>query len=382
MKLSIALPVSLPALLVSFSALALPAPKPPALNAKSYALLDYASGQLLAAKEPDLRVEPASLAKLMTLYVAFDQLRSGQIELTGDALVSEKAWRSEGSRSFMEVGKRIPIETLLRGIIIQSGNDASTVLAEHIAGSEDVFADLMNQYAGKLGLTHSHFTNATGLPHPELYTSAGDIALLARALVRDFPEWYALFKEREFVFNNIRQPNRNFLLWRDESVDGIKTGHTASAGFSLASSALRENRRLIAVVIGTASEQARAEASLALLNYGFRFFEVVAAVSADQPLTTIRAWKGTETELALGVLAPVMVSVPRGLAGKVQVQLQINEPVFAPVAKHQPVGSVAVMVDNEVLRSEPLVALAELPRGNLWRRIWDGLTLWVKSWLS
>lgn len=370
------------AVLLPFSASALPLPKPPSLNARSYALLDYASGQMLAAKEPDLRIEPASLAKLMTLYVAFDHLKSGQIKLSDEARVSEKAWRAEGSRSFMEVGKRIPIETLLRGIIIQSGNDASTVLAEHIAGAEDVFADLMNQYARKLGLTQSHFTNATGLPHPDLHTSARDVALLSRALVRDFPEWYAMFKEKEFAFNNIRQPNRNLLLWRDPSVDGIKTGHTESAGFSLASSALREDRRLIAVVIGAGSEQARADASLALLNYGFRFFEIVTAVSTDQPLTIIRAWKGAETELALGVAAPVVVSVPRGSAAKVQVKLQVNEPVFAPVVKHQPVGSVNVTVDNEVLRSEPLVALTELPRGNLWRRLWDSLVLWIKGLLA
>lgn len=370
------------AILLPFSATALPVPKPPALNAKSYALLDYASGQILAAHEPDLRVEPASLVKLMTLYVAFDQLRSGQIKLTDEAQVSEKAWRTQGSRSFMEVGKRIPVETLLRGIITQSGNDASIVLAEHIAGAEDVFADLMNQYALRLGLTHSHFTNATGLPHPELFTSAHDVARLCRALVRDFPDWYALFKEKEFVFNNIRQPNRNLLLWRDPTVDGIKTGHTESAGYSLASSALRQDRRLIAVVIGANGEQARADASLALLNYGFRFFELVTAVSADRPLNTIRAWKGSDTELALGVAAPVQVSVPRGSAGKVQIKLQVNEPVFAPVALHQPVGSVEVMLDKEILRSEPLVALTALPRGNLWRRAWDALMLWFKNLLA
>lgn len=370
------------ALIASFAAAAQPVPRAPALNAKSYVLLDFASGQVLAAKEPDLHVEPASLAKLMTLYVAFDQLRSGQIKRTDEARVSEKAWRSEGSRSFMEVGKRIPIETLLRGIIIQSGNDASIVLAEHIAGTEDVFADLMNQYGRRLGLSHSHFTNATGLPHPELFTSAHDVALLSRALVRDFPDWYALFREKEFVFNNIRQPNRNLLLWRDPAVDGIKTGHTESAGYSLASSALRDDRRLIAVVIGTTGEQARAEASLALLNYGFRFFETVAAVSAGQPLTTIRAWKGAETELALGVAAPVMVSVPRGAAGKLQVRFEVFNPVFAPVARHQAVGSVQVMLGQNVLRSEPLVALAELPRGNLWRRIWDAATLWIKGLLA
>jgi D-alanyl-D-alanine carboxypeptidase (penicillin-binding protein 5/6) len=370
------------AILVSCSAFALPVPRPPALKARSYALLDYASGQILAAKDPDLEIEPASLAKLMTLYVAFDQLRSGQIKLGDNALVSEKAWRSEGSRSFMEVGKRIPVETLLRGIIIQSGNDASIVLAEHIAGTEDVFADLMNQYARKLGLTHSHFTNATGLPHPELHTSARDMALMSRALIQDFPEWYALFKEKEFVFNKIRQPNRNLLLWRDESVDGIKTGHTESAGFSLAVSAQRDGRRLIGVVIGTGSEQSRADASLALLNYGFRFFEVAAAIGSEQPLTTIRAWKGTETELALGVAAPVQVSVPRGSAGKVQIKLQVNEPVFAPVALHQAVGRVDVMLDQEVLRSEPLVALNELPRGSLWRRLWDSLVLWIKGLLA
>ncbi len=370
------------AVVLPVSAAALPPPKPPALNAKSYVLLDHASGQVLAAREPELAVEPASLAKLMTLYVAFDQLKSGQVKAGDDALVSEKAWRSEGSRSFMEVGKRIPVETLLRGIIVQSGNDASIVLAEHIAGAEDVFADLMNQYAQKLGLAQTHFTNATGLPHPELHTSARDMALLSRALIRDFPEWYALFKEKEFVFNNIRQPNRNLLLWRDESVDGIKTGHTESAGYSLASSALRDGRRLIAVVIGANSEQVRADAALALLNYGFRFFETVTAVPANQTLITVRAWQGTETELALGSGAPLLVSVPRGSAGNVQVKLQVNEPVFAPLTLNQPVGTISVMLDNAMLRSEPLVALNELPQGNLWRRLWDSLVLWLKGWLA
>lgn len=366
-------------LLLSFSASAVPIPEPPALKAKSYALLDYDSGQLLASKSPDAKVEPASLTKLMTLYIAFDLLRTGQIKISDDVLVSEKAWRSEGSRSFMEVGKRIPLEALLHGIIIQSGNDASIVLAEHMAGTEEVFADLMNRYARTLGLTQSHFVNATGLPHAELHTSAHDVARLSRALIRDFPDHYPLFKEKEFVFNKIKQPNRNLLLWRDPSVDGLKTGHTESAGYSLAASALRDGRRLIAVVIGMDSESARAEASLALLNYGFRFTETVTAVAPSTPVVTIRAWKGAQTELALGVTAPLKVAIPRGQGSQLQIKPELDGPVFAPVAAGQALGKLTVSLNGKVLRQEPLVALAALPEGGLWRRWSDEVRLLIQG---
>jgi D-alanyl-D-alanine carboxypeptidase (penicillin-binding protein 5/6) len=263
--------------------------------------------------------------------------------------------------------------------VIQSGNDASIALAEHLGGTEETFAQLMNKYAKDLGLAHTHYANATGVPEPDEYTTAHDVATLSRALIHDFPEPYALFKEREFVFNKIRQPNRNLLLWRDPSVDGIKTGHAEKAGYHLAASAVRDGRRLISVVMGTESEKARAEASLALLNFGFRFYEVAPAVAANTPITTIRAWKGVDEQLALGVTQAITVSVPHGGKDRIEVKADVKEPVFAPVAAGQPLGTVTVSLDGKVLRREPLVALAALPEGGLWRRVSDEVQLWIKG---
>jgi D-alanyl-D-alanine carboxypeptidase (penicillin-binding protein 5/6) len=371
------------ALLAASGAAALPQPDPPELKARSYVLFDYGSGQVLAAKEPDLRIEPASLTKLMTVYIAFDELRHGRVKLTDEALISEKAWRqgmdSKESRMFIEVGKRVAVGDLLKGIIVQSGNDASVALAEHLGGTEAVFAGLMNGYGKNLGLRNTNFTNATGIPEAEQYTTARDVAVLSAALIRDFPEHYPLFKEKEFVFNRIRQPNRNRLLWRDPSVDGIKTGHAEKAGYHLAASAVRDGRRLIAVVAGTDGEAARAEASLALLNYGFRFFQTVTALAPKVPVTTIRAWKGEATELALGVAQPVTVGVPHGAQPRLQLTPQVNEPVFAPVAEGQAVGTLTVSLDGKVLRTEPLVALAALPEGGLLRQLSDGIQLWFEN---
>jgi serine-type D-Ala-D-Ala carboxypeptidase (penicillin-binding protein 5/6) len=368
---------------ISGGATALPLPDPPDLAAKSYVLLDYDSGQVLAAKDAEARVEPASLTKLMLVYIAFDELKQGRIKPTDEATISEKAWRqgmdSKESRMFIEVGKRVSVENLLHGIIIQSGNDASVALAEHLGGTEETFAQLMNKYAKDLGLAHTHYVNATGVPEPEEYTTARDVATLCRALIRNFPEDYALFKEREFVFNKIRQPNRNLLLWRDPTVDGIKTGHAEKAGYHLASSAVRDGRRLIAVVIGTNSEKARADASLALLNFGFRFYETVPAVAANKPVTTVRAWKGAEEQLALGVREPIVVSVPHGGKDRVEVKAEAQEPVFAPVEAGQPLGTVTVSLDGKVLRRVPLVALTALPEGGLWRRVSDEIELWIKG---
>jgi serine-type D-Ala-D-Ala carboxypeptidase (penicillin-binding protein 5/6) len=364
-------------------AAALPLPDPPQLPAKSYLLYDYDSGQALAAKEPTLRVEPASLTKVMLAYVAFDEIKQGRVKLTDEALVSEKAWRqgmdSKESRMFIEVGKRVAVGDLLHGIVVQSGNDASVALAEHLGGTEETFADLMNRYARQLGMTQTHFANATGVPAPGQYTTAHDMALLGRALIRDFPEQYALFKQREFTFNKIRQPNRNRLLWRDESVDGIKTGHAEKPGYHLLASAQRNGRRLITVVLGSDGENARAEQSLALLNYGFRFYETAPVAGAGKPLLTIRAWKGAEKELALGLAQPLVVSVPHGAAGRLQLQPEAAGPVHAPVAAGQPLGTLKVVLDGKVVREEPLVALAALPEGNLWRRLADGVQLWMQD---
>ena len=371
------------ALFASSGAFALPQPDPPPLQAKSYVLLDHASGQVLAAKEPDLRVEPASLTKLMTVYIAFDELKHGRVKPTDQALISEKAWRqgmdSKESRMFIEVGKRVAVQDLLHGIIIQSGNDASIALAEHLGGTEETFAGLMNRYAKDLGLTHTHFVNATGVPEAEQYTTARDVALLSRALILNFPEQYALFKEKEFVFNKIKQPNRNRLLWRDPTVDGIKTGHAEKPGYHLAASALRDGRRMISVVMGMDGEESRAQASIALLNFGFRFFETVPALAAKTPVTTIRAWKGEQTELALGVATPLTVSVPHGGKDRLTLTPQVQQPVFAPVAAGQALGTLTVSLDGQVLRTEPLVALAALPEGGWLRQLSDAIQLWFQQ---
>ena len=371
------------ALLASFGAFALPQPDPPSLKAKSYVLLDYGSGQVLAANEPDLRIGPASLTKLMTVYIAFDELKHGRMKPTDLVLISEKAWRqgmdSKESRMFIEVGKRVAVEDLLKGIIIQSGNDASIALAEHLAGTEATFAELMTRYAQQLGMKDTRFANASGVPAEAQYTSARDMALLAHALIRDFPEQYAQFKEREFTFNKIRQPNRNRLLWRDPSVDGIKTGHADEAGYHLLASAVRDGRRLITVVLGSEGEDARAQQSIALLNYGFRFYETMPVAGAGEPLLTIRAWQGERKELALGLEAPLVVSVPRGGGDRVELLPQADGRVYAPVPPGRSLGTLKVVLDGEVLRSEPLVALSALPEGNLWRQITDGVQLWMQD---
>jgi serine-type D-Ala-D-Ala carboxypeptidase (penicillin-binding protein 5/6) len=371
------------ALLATGAAAALAPPDPPRIAAKSYVLLDFASGQVLAAREPDLQVGPASLTKLMTAYVAFEEIRHGRVSMADEVLVSEKAWRqgmdSKESRMFIEVGKRVAVGDLLRGIIVQSGNDASIALAEHLAGAEDAFVGLMNRYGRMLGLSRTHFANATGVPAEGQHTTARDVAVLSAALIRNFPDRYALFQEKEFVFNGIRQPNRNRLLWRDAGVDGLKTGHTQAAGYHLAASAVRDGRRLVSVVMGMEGEAVRAEASLALLNYGFRFYETVTALPARAAATTVRAWNGEQTELALGVAAPLLVAVPRGAAGRIALSPQVDGAVFAPVAEGQALGTLTVTLDGKVLRREPLVALAALPEGGWWRRLSDGAQRWFQG---
>lgn len=371
------------ALLFPFAASAQTLPDPPQLSARSWQLYDYDSGQVLASHEPALRVEPASLTKVMLAYVAFDELRQGHVKVEDLVRVSEKAWRqgmdSKESRMFIEVGKQVSVRDLLHGIIVQSGNDASVALAEHLAGTEDTCADLMNRYAQRLGMTDTHFRNATGVPAEGQYTTARDMALLGAALVHDFPEEYALFKEREFTFNKIRQPNRNRLLWRDPSVDGIKTGHAQVAGYHLLASAVRDGRRLITVVLGSDGEDTRAEQSLALLTYGFRFYETMTVAEAGQPLLTLRAWKGTDKELALGLAGPLSVSVPRGARERLELQPAADGPVHAPVSSGQSLGTLKVVLDGKVLRTEPLVALSALPEGNLWRRLTDGVQLWMQD---
>ncbi len=355
-------------------------PEPPVLEASSYVLYDYQSGEVLVSSNPDLQVGPASITKVMLTYVVFDELKKGRIKLTDEAVISEKAWKqgidSSESRMFLDIGSRVKVEDLLHGIITQSGNDASVALAEHVAGSESAFADLMNQYAKKLGMENTHFTNAPGMPDAQHYSSAKDLTLLGAALIRDFPEYYAWYSMPEFVYNGIRQGNRNLMLAMDRSVDGIKTGHTMAAGYCLLSSAKREDRRLVAAVMGTKSQKYRAEASLELLNYGFRFFESVKLLGKDAPAGTVRLWKGLAEEVQVGTLAPLYLSLPRGSGEKAEVKPVVDGTLIAPLTAGQTVGTLTVVIDGKVVKTEPLVVLADAPAGGFFKRLWDTIRLW------
>ncbi len=350
-------------------------PAPPKLAAKAWLLTDYHSGRVLAEHNADERVEPASLTKMMTAYVVLSEIEKGTIGEDDRVLVSEKAWRMKGSKMFIEVGKRVAVHDLLKGMVIQSGNDASVALAEHVAGSEDAFVDLMNLYAKRLGMTHTHFTNATGWPDPDHYTTARDLARVAAALIRDFPEHYALYKEKEFTWHNIRQFNRNRLLWIDERVDGIKTGHTESAGYCLVASAEQDGMRLISVVLGTASDKARASASRKLLNYGFRFFETVLLHKADEPLTEMRIWKGEKEMLPLGLAEDLYITIPRGQRKKVKARMSVDTQLMAPARRGEPHGEVVLTLGDTVIAKKPLVALEDVPEGGLWRTLVDSVLL-------
>ncbi len=355
-------------------------PEAPKLDATSYVLLDYDSGEVLVASNPDLKTGPASITKVMLSYVVFDEIKKGRIKLSDEAVISEKAWRqgkdSSESRMFLDIGSRVKVEDLLHGVITQSGNDASVALAEHVAGSESAFADLMNQYAAKLGMKDTRFANAPGMPADDHFSTAHDLTLLGAALIRDFPDYYEWFSRPNFTFHGIKQDNRNMMLAMDRSVDGIKTGHTEAAGYCLLSSAKRENRRLIAAVMGTQSKTYRAEASLELLNYGFRFFESVKLMGKEQPAGSARVWKGAADEVKLGTLQPVFLSLPRGSADKAEIRPEVSGMLIAPLAEGQVVGSVTVLIDGKVVKTEPLLVLAEVPQGSFFKRLWDTIRLW------
>jgi D-alanyl-D-alanine carboxypeptidase (penicillin-binding protein 5/6) len=355
---------------------AVPVPAPPSFDATGYLLIDYDSGKVLAERDPDARVEPASITKLMTAYVVYGALEDGTISTEDEVLVSEKAWRTYGSRMFIEVGKRVTVAELLRGMIIQSGNDASVALAEHVAGTEDAFANMMNAQADALGMAATHYMNATGLPDENHHTSARDIATLTRALIREFPEFYKLYAEREYTFNGITQYNRNKLLWRDDSVDGVKTGHTESSGYSLVASAERDGMRLISVVLGTESETARAKHSGALLSYGFRFFETHKLYSARESLTEARVWKGEMETVALGLESDLYVTIPRGRYKSLKASMELTPEVEAPVRAGDALGDVRVTLGEDVVERQPLVALADVGPGGLLRRSIDSVKQW------
>ncbi|MBS3952663.1 MAG: D-alanyl-D-alanine carboxypeptidase [Methylomicrobium sp.] len=354
-------------------------PPPPAIAATAHILLDANSGRVLAENNADSRLPPASLTKIMAVYVAFNELAKGHLQLEENVNVSPNAWRTPGSRMFIEVNKQVTVSELLHGVIIQSGNDASVALAEHIAGDESTFAEMMNQQAARLGMTNSHFTNSMGLPNPEHYTSARDLGILTRALIKEYPEYYKWFSLKEFTYNKITQRNRNKLLWSDETVDGVKTGHTEEAGFCLVASAVRDNMRLISVAMGTQSERARTAENRTLLNYGFRFYETHHLYKDHEPLKETRVWKGDEKLLQLGLADDLYVTIPRRQYKDLKAVMNFDQKIFAPVKAGDALGSVNVSLAGEVIADQKLIALSTIEKGNLFRRIYDAAILLVKK---
>ncbi len=354
---------------------ATPLPSPPAIAGDSHILLDFRTGRVLAEENADKPVDPASITKIMTTYTVFKQLEAGSIALDDIVTVSEKAWRAPGSRMFIEVGKQVSVENLLHGVIVQSGNDASIALAEYVAGTEAAFADLMNQYAAQIGMSNSHFVNATGLPAENHHVTARDVAMLSRALIAEFPDYYAWYSQEEFTWNGITQSNRNLLLYRDTRVDGIKTGHTEAAGYCLASSAVEGDMRLISVVMGTGGDRERADASQALLNYGFRFFETHKLYEAGVELTRARVWKGATDETALAPADDIYVTIARGRYDQLEAVMDIQQTLVAPLAADQIVGVVRISLDGEELGRAPLTPVAPVAEGSLFRRAVDSILM-------
>ncbi len=356
-----------------------PLPSAPTLAAKSYVLMDFNSGQFLVEQNPDMRVEPASITKLMTAYIIYAAMQRGDLKPDTMVNISEKAWRMQGSKMFVRVGTQVSVDDLLKGMIIQSGNDATIALAEHIAGSEEAFASMMNHEAQRLGLTSTHFTNSTGWPDANHYSTARDVAHLLAAVIRDFPEGYKRESQKEFMWNNIKQINRNRLLWRDPSVDGGKTGHTESAGFCLAASAQREGMRLISVVLGASSDAARAEQTAVLLNYGFRFFETRLVRKAGDVLDQPRIWKGAEKTAKLGVNRDFYVTTQRGKFEQLNLVLDITPNLSAPLAQDQVVGALRAKLGDKQENETPVVALVAVPEGGFIRRMTDSVILMFKK---
>lgn len=351
-------------------------PAPPATQAKSYIVVDQQSFTVIAAKDPDLRIEPASLTKLMTAYLTFKAVKAGQLRLDQPVMVSQKAWKAEGSRMFLEPHKPVTVDALIHGIIIQSGNDAAITLAEAIAGSEEVFAQMMTREALRLGMKNTHFVNATGLPHADHYTTATDLSLLAQAVLRDFPDFYPLYGQKEFTYNNIRQPNRNLLLYRDPNVDGMKTGYTDSAGYCLVASSKKDGRRLISVVTGEPSEISRADDSAGLLNYAAQFFATHKLFNANQLIATVDVYKADMREVNAGFLQDTYVTVATGLSDKVTYQFVGRKKLLAPLKKGATIGKMIVSVEGKPLREYSVVALEDVAEGGFFRCQWDTIRLW------
>lgn len=352
-----------------------PIPAPPQLDAKAYILIDGDTHKVLAEKNADQRVEPASLTKLMTAFLTEKAIHAAALSYDQMIPISKHAWSTEGSRMFVDVGSQVKVQDLLHGVIIQSGNDASVALAEAIAGSEDAFASLMNTEAQELGMENSHFANATGLPHPNHYSSAHDMAILAMSVINDFPEDYDIYKQKWFTYNNIRQPNRNRLIWSDDAVDGLKTGHTDSAGFCLVASAKKNNMRLISVVIGAKTEEARTADSRQLLAYGFSFYETHTVYSKDVALKTPRVWMGKQDKLPVGLTDNLTITVPKGHYRAINAEILLNKTIKAPIKKGEEIGKLVVTMQGDTLEEKPLVALADVARGSLWTRLSDYVNL-------
>ena len=353
-------------------------PSPPIIGAKSYLVIESTTDFEIAALDPDLRLPPASITKLMTAYAVFHALKNNQISLEDEVIVSEKAWRAEGSRMFIEVGKKVSVNNLLMGMIVQSGNDASIALAEHIAGSESLFSDLMNQYAYQLNMTNSSFRNASGLPDEDHYSTANDLAILAKAIIQEFPEYYQWYSTKEFTFNNIKQQNRNSLLWRDPSVDGMKTGSTNEAGYSLISSAKRDNMRIISVVLGTASSKARIDGSQAMINYGYRFYETKTLLKANQEIISAKIWKTEKESISLGIEDDIRMTLPRGNFKNIKIEKDIPNQIIGAIKEGQNIGNIKIKLNDNTLNTISLISLEDNPRGSFWKQIKDTIQLWFE----
>lgn len=349
-------------------------PTAPNINAHGYILIDANSGKVLAEKNADTRVAPASLTKLMTMYVISNAIKSGSIHLDDKVHVSEKAWKTGGSRMFIKVNDDVSVRDLLQGIVIASGNDAAVAMAEHLAGTEETFASVMNTQAKALGMTNSHFIDSNGLPNPEHYSTARDLATLTRAIIKDFPEDYRLYSEKWFSYNNIKQPNRNRLLWRFQYADGLKTGHTDEAGYCLVGSALKDGTRIISVVLGAPNDATRTEESIRLLTFGFRFFETHKMFNGNTAVTNARVWKGKHPEVQLGVANDFYATIPNGQAKNIRTDIKLNDSIAAPIVKGNTYGTVNVMLNNQVLASAPLIALTDDPKGGLLRNVVDSVS--------
>lgn len=369
-------------LLIPMMAMALTIPKAPTINAEAYVLMDYHTEMLLAEKNAHERIDPASLTKIMTMYVIDVELQTGRISEEDEVTVSEKAWRSEGSRMFIESGKKVSVSDLIKGIIIQSGNDASVAMAEYIAGTEQAFAGLMNQHAKKLGMKNTHFTNSTGMPDEEHYSTAYDMAILSKHIIKDFPESYDLYSQKWFTYNGIKQRNRNRLLWRESYVDGIKTGHSSTAGYCLAASGEKDGMRLISIIAGSLSDSARTQNTQQLLRYGFRFYETHKLFAANDAIEKPRIWMGTQRKVGLGVSDDLYITIPHGEYSNLDAKIHVADSMRAPIKQGQYQGKLTVKLGDTLIAERPVISLEDVNKGTLWMRLQDYVSLGIHKILK